>query len=150
MTNVLTTGQHALAYARAGDWQAALVESTIVLFGGLFALLAWRLRAGDWSAPRPGRVTAAPPGHRWRVLGRVLCAVLGGYALATVGAIVLARALPLGGLASPAIGVVVASLLSFLIYAVAALWVFAARDAWRWLLACIAVLAALAWAMGAA
>ncbi|SIT01412.1 PepSY domain-containing protein [Achromobacter sp. MFA1 R4] len=150
VTNVLTTGQHALAYARAGDWQAALVESTIVVFGGLFALLAWRLRAGDWATPGPGRVTAAPRGHRWRVLGRVLCAVLGGYALANLGAIVLALALPLGGLASPAIGVVVASLLSFLIYALAALWVFAARGAWRWLLTGIAVLAALAWAMGTA
>ncbi|OXC91955.1 hypothetical protein BMR85_003910 [Achromobacter sp. KAs 3-5] len=83
-------------------------------------------------------------------LARVLCAVLGGYALATVGAIVLAQLLPIGGLVSPAIGVVVASLLSFLIYTVAALWVFAARDAWRWLLTGIAVLAVLAWAMGIA
>ncbi|EHK66061.1 membrane protein [Achromobacter arsenitoxydans SY8] len=149
-TNVLTTRQHALAYARAGDWQAAMVESTIMVFGGLLAVLAWRLRAGAWTVPRPGRTAAAPRGYRWRVLGRVLCAVTGGYALATVGAIVLARALPLGGLASPAIGVVVASLLSFLIYAVAALWVFAAPGAWRWLLACIAGLTALAWTLGAA
>lgn len=150
VTNVLTTGEHALAYVRRGNWQAAMVESTIVVLGCLFTVLAWRLRAGGWTAPRQARVTAAPRGHRWRVLARVLCAVMGGYALATVGAIVLAQILPLGGLVSPAIGVVVASLLSFLIYTVAALWVFAAQDAWRWLLTGIAVLAALAWAMGIA
>ncbi|WP_338881655.1 PepSY-associated TM helix domain-containing protein [Achromobacter veterisilvae] len=147
VVNVWTTGGHALAYAHAGDWQAALVESTIVAFGGLFALLAWRLRAGGWAGPRAGRVAAAPSGYRWRVLGRVLCAVVGGYALATLGAIVLARLLALGGLASSATGVAIASLLSFLIYAVAALWVFAAPGAWRRLLMSAAALAVLGWVL---
>lgn len=81
------------------------------------------------------------------MLGRVLCAVVGGYALATLGTIVLARLLALGGLASSATGVAIASLLSFLIYAVAALWVFAAPGAWRWLLMSAAALAVLGWVL---
>lgn len=147
VVNGVTTGWHALAYARAGDWQAALVEPTIAAFGALFAWLAFCLRAGGWAAPRTGRVTAALRGHRWRVLGRVLCAVLGGYALASVGATVLARGLALGGVTRPAISVVIAGLSSFLIYALAALWVFAAPRAWRWLLMSIAALALLDWAL---
>jgi len=150
LSNALSTGQHLLGYARQGDWQPALVEATVVGFGGLFAALAWRLRGGAWAPPRAGRSVATPPGHRWRVLGRVVCAVAGGYALAASAAAVLARLLADTGLTRPALGVVAASLLAFLFYAVAALWVFAARRAWCWLLLALAVLAPLAWLMAPA
>ncbi|MFU2036702.1 PepSY domain-containing protein, partial [Bordetella avium] len=78
----------------------------------------------------------------------LLCAVAGGYALATASATLLAQILALSGLARPAIGLSLATLLSFLIYAAAILWVFAAPRAWRDLLAATAALAALAWTMG--
>ncbi|AZY51568.1 PepSY domain-containing protein [Bordetella avium] len=148
VVNALTTGQHLLAYARAGDGQAAGVESAILGFGGLFAIAALRVREGVWAAPKPGRPASAPPGYRRRVLGRLLCAVAGGYALATASATLLAQILALSGLARPAIGLSLATLLSFLIYAAAILWVFAAPRAWRDLLAATAALAALAWTMG--
>lgn len=75
------------------------------------------------AARKPGRQSAA-----WRgVVARVLAAILGGYAVAYAFTAALARLLPLAKVDA----LIIASLLSFVIYTLAILWAFAARDAWR-------------------
>lgn len=131
LVNVLSTGQHGWAYARAGNIEAAMVESVVLLFGGLFALLAWRLRDGVWAPPKTGRIMPVPRVYRWRVLGRAVCAVVGGYLLASLAATVAAQLMAATGLSGRAMAVGISTMISFLVYAVAALWVFAARGgAW--------------------
>ena len=72
--------------------------------------------------------------YRLGILSRVLAASLGGYALAALLSSVLALALPHVAGVSRANSVLTASLLSFVIYTVIALWVFCARTALRaWL-----------------
>ena len=72
--------------------------------------------------------------YRWAVLGRVLAAGAGGYGLSALLSSALALALPRLSGASRADAVLIASLLSFAIYTVVALWVFCARSAGRaWL-----------------
>lgn len=134
LVNVLTTGQHSLDYARAGQWEAAAVEWTVLVLGVLLALLCGRLRHGAWAPPKVGRPITTPASYRWQVLGRLVCAIVGGYGLAVLAAIVLAQVMAFTGLSSLAIGVVSASMLSFLFYALAAMWVFAAPRAWAGLL----------------
>lgn len=59
------------------------------------------------------------------VAARVIAAAVGGYALANVLSVFLSRVLPMP---QPA-AVMTGMLLSFLFYAIAVLWVFAARSA---------------------
>jgi hypothetical protein len=82
---------------------------------------------------------------RLAIASRLGCAVLGGYALAAAGTAAFAVALPRVGVAR-ADAVLFATLFSFILYAAAVLWAFAARSAWRaWtglllpLLACAAI-----------
>jgi uncharacterized membrane protein YccF (DUF307 family) len=85
--------------------------------------------------------TAASP---WSVASRVIAAIGGGYLLASLMSVVVARALPL----PQATAVMTGMLLSFLFYASSALWVFAARTAtraWLGLVVPGVVLALLAW-----
>lgn len=147
LSNVLTTGQHGLAYAQAGDWTSALVEATVVLMGGMLAVVAWRLRDGVWKAPRAARPISLPARYRWLVLARVLSAVVGGYLLSTAAAVLLTQALAASAASSRAMAVATTSLLALLLYALLAMWVFAAVNAWRHLLAALAVLAPLIWWM---
>ena len=64
------------------------------------------------------------------VLSRVLAAVVGGYAAANVVAVGVAQILPM----SRGDGVMTGILLTYLVYAAAVVWVFAARSARRaWL-----------------
>lgn len=65
--------------------------------------------------------------HRWRVASRAVAAVLGGYVLAALSAAVLAVALPLPRADATLTG----TMLSFLVFACAVIWVFAARTATR-------------------
>nr|WP_242697747.1 hypothetical protein [Bordetella holmesii] len=95
--------------------------------------------------PKAGRAVALPRGYRWQVLARVLSAIVGGYAFSSVGATLLARTLAFSGMTSPAFGVATASMLSFLIFTLTALWVFAAPRAWLWLLLASGSLALLVW-----
>jgi hypothetical protein len=68
--------------------------------------------------------------YRWMVLSRCLAAIFGGYALAAASCVFLALCLPM----ARAEAVYLASLLSYLVFVVAVLWVFAARSAWgAWL-----------------
>lgn len=65
--------------------------------------------------------------YRLAVASRAVAAIGGGYLLAAAATTVLSLVLPL----SRAEAVVTATLLSFLVYACAVIWVFAAATAWR-------------------
>ncbi len=85
---------------------------------------------------------------RWRRHGdnalRLVAALPGGYAVASLWAMALARILP-GG---PASATVVATLIAFVVCAVAVMWAYAARSGWRavWTLTIAGALAgAIAW-----
>ncbi len=60
------------------------------------------------------------------VFSRVMAAIVGGYLLANLAAILLSYILPM----QQADAVLTGMLLSFLVYAGAVLWVFAAKTAW--------------------
>ena len=60
------------------------------------------------------------------VVSRVIAAIVGGYLIANLGSIVISYLLS----GSQENSVVTGLLVSFLIYACAVLWVFAARTAW--------------------
>ena len=71
-----------------------------------------------------------------QILSRTLAAVIGGYAFTYAFTAALARLLPLDDVDS----VIVAGLLSFVIYTFAILWAFAARHQWSaWMGAVLAV-----------
>lgn len=73
-------------------------------------------------------------GYRWQVAGRVLLASAGGYGLSSLLAAVMALALPCLPGVSRADGVLIASLLSFVFYALFVLWVFSVHSTRRvWL-----------------
>lgn len=82
-------------------------------------------------------------------MSRVVAAIGGGYLLASLMSIVVARVVPL----PHASAVMTGMLLSFLFYACAALWVFAARSAraaWLGLIVPAVLLSLLAWMLGPA
>ena len=77
--------------------------------------------------------------HRWMVTSRAVAAVAGGYVLAALSAALLAVILPLPRADATLTG----TMLSFLAYALAVMWAFAARHAlraWTGLLAPILLL----------
>ncbi|OUR63037.1 hypothetical protein A9Q74_02170 [Colwellia sp. 39_35_sub15_T18] len=83
---------------------------------------------------------------RWQVFSRVLAAVFGGYALATVASLFIAQLLIYIIEKNQAIHISI--MLTFLIYAGTAMWVFAvtsARQAWVGLLKLNAILLASTW-----
>ncbi|SEO83694.1 DUF3649 domain-containing protein [Aquisalimonas asiatica] len=85
-----------------------------------------------WSSPALG------------VTSRVIAAIVGGFALANLGAILLAALLPMARGEAVATGV----LSSFAIYTAAVIWVFAARSAaraWLGLLGTAGACALIAW-----
>ncbi|MFL9877163.1 DUF3649 domain-containing protein [Herbaspirillum rhizosphaerae] len=65
--------------------------------------------------------------YRLAVASRAVAAIGGGYALSAMAAALLAILLPM----APAEAVITATLLSFIVFCCAVLWVFAARTAWR-------------------
>lgn len=68
--------------------------------------------------------------YRLGVASRAIAAILGGYALTAASTAVLSVLLPMARVDA----VMTATLLSFTVYTCAAIWVFAARNAWRaWL-----------------
>lgn len=62
--------------------------------------------------------------YRWDITLRIITAIFGGYALANTSGILLAYLLPM----SKSDAVTTAMLLSFTIYACAALWIFSQRS----------------------
>ena len=73
------------------------------------------------------RPAPIPAFYRLAVASRALAAVVGGYALTAIATFALAIFLPM----SKAEASLTATMLSFLIYTCAVLWVFATRTAWR-------------------
>jgi len=67
------------------------------------------------------------PSPRWAVFARVLAAIFGGYALATSSALFIGQLLSSSAGKYQAIHI--GLLLSFLVYACAAMWVFSASNA---------------------
>ena len=85
--------------------------------------------------------------YRGGVAARAVAAIAGGYVLTAIASALIAIALPL----PRADAVTIATLLSFVIYACAILWVFAttsALRAWGGMLAACGVLAAALWLAG--
>ncbi|MFL9924776.1 iron transporter [Herbaspirillum lusitanum] len=80
--------------------------------------------------------------YRWEIVGRMLAAIAGGYLLAAMTAALLAIAIPAISPLTRAEGVLIATLLSFLFYALFAMWVFSMRSAGR-MWTCLMLLAAL-------
>ena len=67
------------------------------------------------------------PRYRLAVTSRIIAALVGGYLVAYASAALLTVVLPMSRINRA----VTASLLSFVVWAVVAIWVFAARSAWR-------------------
>jgi hypothetical protein len=92
--------------------------------------------------------SAATHAYRLAVLSRAAAAALAGYAAAAALAIMLSRVLPM----PRAEAVLTGMLLSFVFYAAAVLWAFAARSlrlVWLVLLGIAASCAAASWLLGA-
>lgn len=68
--------------------------------------------------------------YRWAVTSRAIAAVLGGYVLSATSAAALSLALPLAGVARVE-AVLWATMLAFMLHALAALWCFGCSSAWR-------------------
>lgn len=82
--------------------------------------------------------------YRWAVFSRAIAAVLGGYALAYIAAAGMSVWLPM----ARADAVLTATMLAFVIYALAVMWVFFAHNtlrAWAGIVVPTAVLAILFW-----
>lgn len=99
---------------------------------------------------------AAPAGsalrYRCMVASRALAAALGGYALASLFTAVLAVGLPRMSDTSRASALLMATMLSFAVYAVAVIWAFSTRSAlraWAGIVLPSAMLAAALWALKA-
>jgi hypothetical protein len=87
--------------------------------------------------------------YRGAVASRAVAAIGGGYVLTSIAIALIALALPL----PRADAVTLATLLSFVVYTCAILWVFAtssATRAWGGIVAVTAVLSALLWLAGRA
>lgn len=94
-------------------------------------------------------MAALTPSYRLSVASRALAAIVGGYALTALATFALALFLPL----SKAEASMTATLLSFLIYTCAVLWVFATRTAlraWAGIILPMVVLGGLVWLQKAA
>lgn len=104
-------------------------------------------RAADPAATGHRRHATLPLPYRLAVLSRLLAAVAGGYALAAATAAAVGLLLAWHG--TPRVHAVMAgTLLSFIVQACAALWVFGCASAWRaWVGLAVptAALALLAW-----
>lgn len=77
--------------------------------------------------PGGSNKSITPLRQRWALAARILAAVFGGYAVAALSTVCLAQALPL----PRADATLAATMLSFLIYSLAVLWVFAAASTAR-------------------
>ncbi|MFH0132807.1 DUF3649 domain-containing protein [Variovorax sp. VaC1] len=69
--------------------------------------------------------------YRLSVASRAIAAIAGGYGVAALSAAVLALCLPAAFGMARSEAAMTGTLASFLVFALAVLWVFAARTAWR-------------------
>jgi len=82
-------------------------------------------------ARRAALVVSAGVHYRMGVASRAVAAIAGGYGVAALSAAVLALGLPVLFDMARSEAALTGTLASFLVYAVAVMWVFAARSAWR-------------------
>lgn len=127
LLNLAVTQQSLVGYLAAGDWQRGGVELVVLALGGVMGVAAWRVRRG-WTVVEPvadghraqvrlrDTADAGSMRYRWSVLGRVVAAGAGGYCISAWFAVVLALAIPQWTEASRATGVVIATLLGFVVY----------------------------------
>ncbi|MDP9899777.1 DUF3649 domain-containing protein [Variovorax ginsengisoli] len=99
----------------------------------IFEFLLWLLHHDfpNDLARRPARAVTAGVGYRLGVASRVVAAIAGGYGVAALSAAVLALCLPAAFGMARSEAALTGTLLSFLIFALAVIWVFAARTAAR-------------------
>jgi uncharacterized membrane protein len=100
------------------------------------------------TAKRKGAVTAR---YRWMVVARLLAATVGGYVVASLFGALTAFALPMLSRLTLADGVVIGTMLGFVVHA--GLFVFAfspvrAGRVWAWLLGAGILLGVMLWAAG--
>ncbi|MGB3436115.1 PepSY-associated TM helix domain-containing protein [Achromobacter sp.] len=147
--NWATTGRHLWAYAASGEKLPAAVELTALASGLLLAYMVRALRRHWHGAPagaaQPSRkARAAIDGaavRRWGIVSRVIAAAAGGYLLSALAMSALALAWPAAAGASPAVGVLAGTLLSFVVYTAIGVGVFGSRSAGRvWALIAVACL----------
>jgi len=82
-------------------------------------------------ARRPARVVSSSLRYRLGVAVRAVAAILGGYGVAALFAAVLALCLPFAFGMARSEATMTGTLASFLVFALAVMWVFAARSALR-------------------
>jgi len=82
-------------------------------------------------ARRPACVVSASFRYRLGVASRAVAAIAGGYGIAALFAAALALCLPAAFGMARSEAAMTGTLVSFLVFALAAMWVFAARSAWR-------------------
>jgi len=80
---------------------------------------------------RPARGVSAGVRYRLGVAARAAAAILGGYGIAALFAAVLALCLPAAFGMARSEAAMTGTLVSFIVFALAVMWVFAARTAWR-------------------
>ncbi|MGJ7527098.1 DUF3649 domain-containing protein [Variovorax sp. GB1P17] len=80
---------------------------------------------------RPARVVTAGVRYRLGVASRAVAAIAGGYGVAALSAAVLALCLPAAFGMARSEAAMTGTLASFIVFALAVMWVFAARTAWR-------------------
>lgn len=82
-------------------------------------------------ARRPARVVSAGARYRMGVASRAVAAIAGGYGVAALSAAVLGLCLPVAFGMARSEAVMTGALASFIVFALAVMWVFAARTALR-------------------
>lgn len=80
---------------------------------------------------RPARVVSAGVRYRLGVASRAIAAIAGGYGVAALSAAVLALCLPAAFGMARSEAAMTGTLASFIVFALAVMWVFAARTALR-------------------
>lgn len=80
---------------------------------------------------RPARVVSASFRYRLGVASRAVAAIAGGYGVAALSAAALALCLPAAFGMARSEAAMTGTLASFIVFALAVMWVFAARTAWR-------------------
>lgn len=104
--------------------------------------------SGENNKKRKGALSAR---YRWMVVSRLLAATVGGYAVASLCGAAIAFGLPLVSALTLADGVVIGTMLGFIVHA--ALFVFAfsplpAGRVWGWMLTAGCLMAVMLWAAG--
>lgn len=155
--NGATTRRHVWMYVESGEGGLAAVEITVFAFGVVLACAACALRRHWGGTPSavaqwPRKMKADCPDavvDRWRTGSRVVAAAVGGYLVSALAMSALALTMSAVADTSSATGVLVGTLLSFLLYTGVVVGVFGARSSgWAWrgiAVACVASGAVLLW-----